>query len=172
MILQNPNYCGTTEWDHKDGRVVSSPTLNELGLVGTPHVLQDAVVEGLGQLCRHGCVEVWLVALQYVLQRELAHAQHLKVHVHDAFAPRSAILVLKQPQVQDLVYSENTRESSEESVTATITLINLTISLIRLDFYMFYCINAEHFSQYTTRTHLNENMKTILNIVDKLFISS
>lgn len=88
-------------------------------------------------------MEVWLVALQYVLQRELAHAQHLKVHVHDAFAPRSAILVLEQPQVQDLVYSENARESSEESVTATITLITL-------HFYMFYCIKAEHFSQYTT----------------------
>lgn len=104
------NYCRTTEQrDHIDSRVGSSPTLDELGLVGTPHVLQDAVVEGLGQLCRHGCVEVRLVAFQYALQCELAHTQHLKVHVHDAFAPRSAALIREQPQVQDLAYSENTR---------------------------------------------------------------
>lgn len=34
--------------------VIASPTFDKLWLVGTPHVLQDAVVEGLGQLCRHG----------------------------------------------------------------------------------------------------------------------
>lgn len=83
------------------------PTFNELGLVDAPHALQDAVVEGLGQLGRHGCVEVWLVGFQDALQGELAHTQHLIVQVHDAFAPRSAILVLKEPQVQDLLYPGN-----------------------------------------------------------------
>lgn len=81
-------------------------TLDKLWLVGTPHALEDAVVEGLGQLCGHGRVEVWLVALQDTLQCELAHTQHLKVPVHDALAPRPAALVLEQPQVQDLAHSE------------------------------------------------------------------
>ncbi|KAA8594533.1 hypothetical protein FQN60_011668, partial [Etheostoma spectabile] len=45
----------------------------------------------------------------YALQCELAHTQHLKVPVHDTFAPRSPVLIFKQPQVQDLAYSENTR---------------------------------------------------------------
>lgn len=77
-----------------------------LGFVDAPHVLQDAVVEGLGQLCRHGGVEVRLVAFQDALQRELTHTQNLVVQVHDVFAPRPAILVCKQPQVQDFAYSK------------------------------------------------------------------
>lgn len=110
--------------------MVRSPTLNELRLVGTPHVLQDAVVERLGQLCRHGGVEVWLVAFQDALQRELAHTQHLQVQVHHAFAPRSAILVLEQPQVEDLMDPEN----SEGPVSAAMVVINLTVGVITLDF--------------------------------------
>lgn len=96
---------------------MSSPTLNRLWLVHTPHVLQDAVIEGLSQLCRHGCVEVGLIALQYTLQRELADTQHLKVPVHDTFAPCSPVLVVKKPQVEDLTYSEKHKgnEMSKES---------------------------------------------------------
>lgn len=86
--------------------------LDELRLVAAPQVLQDAVVEGLGQLRRHGRVEVRLVALQNTLQRELAHAQHLEVPVHHALGPGPAGLVLKQPQVEDLSDSENTRGSA------------------------------------------------------------
>lgn len=54
-------------------------------------------------------MEVWLVAFQYTLQGELAHTQHLEVPVHDTLGPRSAVLVFKQPQVQDLTYSEIAR---------------------------------------------------------------
>lgn len=88
--------------------MVCPPTLNELGLVEAPQVFQDAVVEGLGQLCRHSHVEVWLVAFQYALQGELAHTQNLIVQIHDTFAPCSPILILKKPQVQDFAYSGNT----------------------------------------------------------------
>ena len=84
----------------------SSPTLYELWLVGAPHVLQQVVVEGLGQLGGHGRVEVWLVALQDALQGELAHAQHLKVPLHHALGPCLATVVLKQPQVEDLTNPE------------------------------------------------------------------
>lgn len=76
-------------------------------------------------------MEVWLVAFQDALQRELAHAQHLQVQVHNAFAPRSAILVLEQPQVEDLMYPEN----SEEPVSAAMALINLTLGVITLGFH-------------------------------------
>lgn len=48
------------QWNHtatglyKRPLVITSPTFDELGLVGAPHVLQDAVVERLSQLCGHG----------------------------------------------------------------------------------------------------------------------
>lgn len=90
--------------------VENPPTLNELRFVDAPHVLQNVVVEGLGQLCRHGGVEVRLVAFQYALQRELTHTQDLVVQIHDAFAPRAAVLIFEQPQIQDFVYSTNTQE--------------------------------------------------------------
>lgn len=91
----------------------NSPTLNELGFVDAPHVFQNAVVEGLGRLGSHGRVEVRLVAFQDALQRELTHAQHLVVQVHDVFAPRAAILICKQPQIQDFADSESTQEGGE-----------------------------------------------------------
>lgn len=91
----------------------NSPTLNELRFVDAPHVFQNVVVEGLGQLCRHGRMEVRLVAFQDALQRELTHAQHLVVQVHDVFAPRAAILISKQPQMQDFVYSKSTPEGKK-----------------------------------------------------------
>lgn len=91
----------------------NSPTLNVLRFVDAPHVFQNVVVEGLGQLCRHGHVEVRLVAFQDALQRELTHAQHLIVQVHDVFAPRAAILISKQPQMQDFVYSKSTQEKKK-----------------------------------------------------------
>lgn len=77
--------------------------------MGAPHVLQHAVVERLSEFCGHGRVEVRLVALQDALQGELAHTQNLKVSLHDTFVPRSAVLVLEQPQVQDLTHPENTK---------------------------------------------------------------
>lgn len=87
-----------------------------LRFVDAPHVLQNVVVEGLGQLCRHGHVEVRLVAFQYALQRELTHTQDLVVQIHDVFAPRSAILICKQPQVQDFAYSKNRRKKEKVKV--------------------------------------------------------
>lgn len=77
-----------------------------VGFVNAPHVLQNVVVEGTSQLCRHGQVEVRLVAFQDALQCELTHTQHLVVQIHDVFAPRPAILICKQPQVQDFAYSK------------------------------------------------------------------
>lgn len=87
-----------------------------LRFVDAPHVLQNVVVEGLGQLCRHSQVEVRLVAFQYALQRELTHTQDLVVQVHDVFAPRPAILIRKQPQVQDFAYSKNRRKKEKVKV--------------------------------------------------------
>jgi len=84
---------------------VSSRTLDELWLVGTPHVLQQVVIEGLGQLGRHGAVEVGLVALQDGLQGELTDAEHLKLPVHDTLGPRSAVVVVEQTQVEDFTNS-------------------------------------------------------------------
>lgn len=104
---------------------LAAPTFNELGLVDAPHALQDAVVEGLGQLGRHGGVEVRLVAFQDALQGELAHTQNLIVQVHDAFAPRAAIFILKEPQVQDLVYPGNTDERPGR--TSIISQIDLLV---------------------------------------------
>lgn len=98
--------------------VEKPPTLNELGFVDAPHVLQNAVVEGLGQLCRHGGVEVRPVAFQYALQRELAHTQDLQVQIHHAFAPRAAVLIFEQPQVQDFVYSATTQDIKKGEVWA------------------------------------------------------
>lgn len=88
--------------------VENCPTLDELRFVGAPHALQNAIVERLGQLCRHGHVEVRLVALQYALQRELAHAQDLVAQIHDVLAPRTPILICKYPQIQDLAYPKKT----------------------------------------------------------------
>lgn len=138
-MCMDKTYC-TEQRNHIDNRVSSSPTLDALGLVGTLHVLQDVVVEGMGQLCRHGFVKVWLVTFQYALQCELAHTQHLKVHVHDTFAPRSAALLREQPQVQDLVYTGYTQGKAARTLTAAIVLI---------DFFMLYSINVEHFLKYT-----------------------
>lgn len=84
-----------------------------LRFVNAPHVLQNVVVEGTSQLCRHGHVEVRLVAFQDALQRELTHTQHLVVQIHDVFAPRPAILICKQPQVQDFAYSEKKQKERE-----------------------------------------------------------
>lgn len=92
----------------------NQPTLDVLRFVDAPHVLQNVVVEGLGQLCRHGRVEVRLVAFQDALQRELAHTQDLVVHIHDAFAPHAAIFICKQPQVQDFAYSKNRRKENRK----------------------------------------------------------
>lgn len=94
----------------------NDPTLNVLRFVDAPHVLQNVAVEGLGQLCRHGCVEVRLVAFQHALQRELAHTQHLVVQIHDALAPRTAILICKQPQVQDFAYPKNKGREKKDKV--------------------------------------------------------
>lgn len=66
-------------------------------------------------------MEVGLVALQDALQGELAHTQHLKVPLHDAPAPRSAVLVLEQPQVQDLTHPENTE--GEEVVSGFVSSV-------------------------------------------------
>lgn len=93
----------------KNVRGKNEPTLDALRFIDAPHVLQNVAVEGLGQLCRHGCVEVRLVAFQYALQRELTHTQDLVVQIHDVLAPRTAILICKQPQVQDFAYSSNRR---------------------------------------------------------------
>lgn len=87
-------------------------TFDQLGFVDTPHVLQNAVVERLSELSRHGRVKVRLVALQYTLKSELTHAQHFQVSLHHTFTPRSAILVLKEPKVQDLAYPENVQRRS------------------------------------------------------------
>lgn len=116
------------------------PTLNELRFVGTPHVLQDAAVEGLCQLCRHGSVEVWLVAFQDTLQRELAHTQHLKVPIHDAFGPGTAVLILEQPQVKDLTNAENCK-----CIWCFMSVLSLYFTCI------FYNITILHFSFYYTQ---------------------
>lgn len=93
--------------------VKNKPTLNVLRFVDASHVLQNVVVEGLGQLCRHGRVEVRLVAFQYALQCELTHTQDLVVQIHDVFAPRTTILICKQPQIQDFAYSKKRRKKRE-----------------------------------------------------------
>lgn len=93
----------------------NEPTLDVVRFVDAPHVLQNAVVEGLGQLCRHGHVEVRLVAFQNALQRELTHTQDLIVQIHDIFAPRTPILICKQPQVQDFAYSKTVGKRESES---------------------------------------------------------
>lgn len=92
----------------------NEPTLNVLGFVNAPHVLQNAVVEGTGQVCRHGRVEVRLVAFQDALQRELTHTQHLVVQIHHVFAPRPAVLICKQPQVQDFANSKKKKQKKTE----------------------------------------------------------
>lgn len=133
------------KWEHRQlnsretiqthASVVASLTLYEFRLVCTPHALQDAVVEGLRQLGRHGRVEVRLVALQYALQRELAHTQHLVVHVHDVFAPGFAVLVLKEAQVQDLVYAERKQGGEFTQSRSKDQLTDLTISQVTLELF-------------------------------------
>ena len=86
--------------------MVSLRTLDELRLVGTPHALQEAVVEGLGQLRGHGRVEVGLVALQDALQGELTDAQHLETPVRHTFTPGAAVLVVEETQIEDFAHSE------------------------------------------------------------------
>ena len=75
------------------------PTFDELRPGGLAQLLQEALVEGLSLLCRHGQVEVRLVPLEDTLQGELADAQHLVLLVHHALRPVFPTFILKHTQV-------------------------------------------------------------------------
>ena len=56
----------------------------------------------LNRTC-HGEVEIWLVALQGVVERELADAQNFQIQILDALHPALAGLgrILEKPEVQN-----------------------------------------------------------------------
>ena len=67
------------------------------------HLGQEVVVKGLGRVPGHGEVEIWLVALQGVVQRELADAQNFQIEILDAFHPSLARIgrIFEEPEVQN-----------------------------------------------------------------------
>lgn len=81
------------------------PIPNLLGLVFDPQRVQEFIVQLLGRHSLHVIVKVRLVALQSMVQCELADTQNLQLLVQNTFAPTFSF-VFKKAQVE---YLSNTK---------------------------------------------------------------